>query len=184
MDHSDWVRKELRGLSSSLGFIYTPMEEIERRLARVKAGMEKEGMEALLVIQKMDFYYLSGTTQDGLLLISLEGKPLLMIKRELERAKLESPIKETITLKSIREIPALIQSHIGRIPNSLGLELDVLPVKDYFKYQELFPGTKLMDASLVLREARKKKSPFEIDLMKKAGEIGPPARPAEMISAG
>ncbi len=172
MDHSDWVRKELREVSSSLGFIYTPMEEIERRLARIKAGMKKQEMEALLVIQKMDFYYLSGTTQDGLLLISLEEDPLLMIKGELERAKVESPVKETVVLESIREIPALIQSHIGRIPNSLGLELDVLPVKDYFKYQELFPGTKFMDASLILREARKRKSPFEIDLMRKAGEIG------------
>lgn len=148
------------------------MEEIERRLARIKAGMKKQEMEALLVIQKMDFYYLSGTTQDGLLLISLEEDPLLMIKGELERAKVESPVKETVVLESIREIPALIQSHIGRIPNSLGLELDVLPVKDYFKYQELFPGTKFMDASLILREARKRKSPFEIDLMRKAGEIG------------
>ena len=172
MDHSDWVRKELRGLSSSLGFIYTPMEEIEHRLARVKAGMEKEEIEGLLVIQKMNFYYLSGTTQDGLLLVSLEGKPLLMIKRELERAKVESPIGETVALKSIHEIPSLIQSHIGRIPKSLGLELDVLPVKDYFKFQELFPGTKFMDGSPILREARKRKSSFEVDLMRKAGEIG------------
>ncbi len=172
MDHSDWVRKELRELSISLGFIYTPIEEIEHRLARVKARMEKEGMEALLVIQKMNFYYLSGTTQDGLLLISLEGKPLLMVKRELERANVESPIKQTVALKSIREIPSLIQSLIGRIPNSLGLELDVLPVKDYFKFQELFPKAKFIDASSVLRDTRKIKSSFEIDLMKKAGEIG------------
>ena len=120
----------------------------------------------------MNLYYLSGTTQDGLLVVPVEGKPLLLIKRELERAKVESPIKETVALKSIREIPSLIQSHIGRIPNSLGLELDVLPVKDYFKYQELFPGTKFMDASSIFREARKRKSPFEIDLMGKAGEIG------------
>lgn len=172
MDHSDWVRKELRELSISLGFIYTPMEEIEHRLARVKARMEKEEIEALLVIQKMNLYYLSGTTQDGLLLISLGGKPLLMIKRELERAKVESPVKETVVLKSTREIPALIQSHIGRIPKSLGLELDVLPVKDYFKYQELFPKAKFVDASSVLRDTRKIKSSFEIDLMRKAGEIG------------
>jgi len=172
MSHADWVRKELRELTISLGFIYTPMEEIERRLARVKARMEKEDIEALLVVQKMNLYYLSGTTQDGLLLISLGGKPLLMIKRELERAKVESPIRETVVLKSIREIPALIQSHIGRIPNSLGLELDVLPVKDYFKYQELFPSTKFVDGSPILREVRKRKSPFEIDLMRKAGEIG------------
>jgi Xaa-Pro aminopeptidase len=54
----------------------------------------------------------------------------------------------------------------------LGLELDVLPVKDYFKFQELFPRAKLMDAFSILRETRKIKSPFEIDLMKEAGEIG------------
>ncbi len=172
MDHSEWVRKELRKLSSSLGFKYTPMKEIEHRLARVKAGMEKEDIEALLVIQKMDFYYLSGTTQDGLLFVALQGEPLLMIKRELERAKLESPIRNATGFKSIREIPSLIQSHTGTIPKSLGLELDVLPVKDYLKYQELFPGIKLMDGSSVLREARKRKSPFEIGCMRKAGEIG------------
>ena len=120
----------------------------------------------------MNFYYLSGTTQDGLLFVPLEGKPLLMIKRELERAKVESPIKEIVALKSNREIPSLIQNHCGRLPNSLGLELDVLPVKDYFKFQELFPDTKFIDASPILRETRKIKSPFEIDLMRKAGEIG------------
>ena len=172
MNHADWVRKELRELSKSLGFQYTPIEEIENRLIRIRAGMKKQGIEALLVIQKMNFYYLSGTTQDGLLLVPLEGKPLLMIKRELERAKVESPLKEIVSLKSIREIPSLIQSHTGKIPKSLGLELDVLPVRDYFKFQELFPGTKFIDASQILREARKIKSPFEIDLMRKAGEIG------------
>ena len=172
MNHADWVRKELRELSKSLGFQYTPIEEIENRLIRIRAGMKKQGIEALLVNQKMNFYYLSGTTQDGLLLVPLEGKPLLMIKRELERAKVESPLKEIVSLKSIREIPSLIQSHTGKIPKSLGLELDVLPVRDYFKFQELFPGTKFIDASPILREARKIKSPFEIDLMRKAGEIG------------
>jgi Xaa-Pro aminopeptidase len=134
--------------------------------------MEKIEIEGLLVIQKMNLYYLSGTTQDGLLFIPVEGKPLLMIKRELERAKVESPLKQIVELKSIREIAALIQTHCGKLPQSVGLELDVFPVKDYFKYQEFFPGTKFVDASLILRETRKIKSSFEIDLMRKAGKIG------------
>jgi len=172
MNHDDWMRREFRGFSKSLGFQYTPLEEIKSRLARIRAGVEKQEMEALLVIQKMNLYYLSGTTQDGLLYIPLEGKPLLMVKRELERANVESSIKEIVSLKSIREIPALMQTHCGKLPKSLGLELDVLPVRDYFKYQELFPNTKFIDVSPVLRETRKIKSPFEIDLMRKAGEIG------------
>jgi Xaa-Pro aminopeptidase len=172
MNHDDWVRKELRELSKSLGFQYTPLEEIENRLTRIRTGMKKQEMDALLVVQKMNFYYLSGTAQDGLLFIPLEGKPLLMVKRELERARVESPIKDIIALKSNREIPFLIQTHSGKLPNSLGLELDILPVKDYFKFQEFFPKTKFMDASPIMRETRGIKSPFEIDLMRKSGEIG------------
>jgi Xaa-Pro dipeptidase len=172
MNHADWVRKELKELSKSLGFQYTPLEEIENRFTRIRTGMKKQEMDALLVVQKMNFYYLSGTTQDGLLFVPLEGKPLLMIKRELERAKVESPIKDIILLKSNREIPSLIQTHSGKLPNSLGLELDILPVKDYFKFQELFGDTRFIDASSIMGEARKIKSSFEIDLMKIAGEIG------------
>jgi Xaa-Pro aminopeptidase len=134
--------------------------------------MEKQKIEGLLIIQKMNLYYLSGTTQDGVLFIPVEGKPLLMIKRELERARVESPLKQIVELKSIREITTLIQTHCGKLPQNLGLELDVLPVKDYFKYQEFFSGTRFVDASLILRETRKIKSSFEIDLMRKAGEIG------------
>jgi len=172
MDHDDWVRQELRNWSLSLGFRYTPLEEIENRLTRIRAGMEKQGIEGLLVIQKMDFYYLSGSAQDGLLFVPLEGKPLLMIKRELERARVESPIQDVVPLKSNREIPSLMQTHCGKGPRVLGLELDVLPVRDYFKFQGFFPGTQFMDASSIFRETRKIKSVFEIDLMRKAGEIG------------
>jgi Xaa-Pro aminopeptidase len=172
MHHDDWVRQELRELSNSLGFRYTPLQEIDNRLTKIKAGMEKQGIEGLLVVEKMNLYYLSGTTQDGLLFIPLEGKPLLMIKRELERAKVESPLDQIVALKSIRELATLIQTHCLKLPSNLGLELDVLPARDYFKYQEFFPGAKFMDVSSILREARKIKSPYEIDLMRKAGEIG------------
>jgi len=172
MTYEDWVRQQLRELGRSLSFQYTPDEEIKNRLARIRTRMEKEHIEALLVVQKMNVYYLSGTTQDGFIFIPLEGPPLLMTKRELERAKVESPTKEIVGLKSSREIPLLIQAHYRKLPVSLGLELDRLPVKDYVRFQELFPGTKLMDGSPVLRETRKIKSSFEIDLMKKAGEIG------------
>jgi Xaa-Pro aminopeptidase len=172
MDHHDWVRNELWGLSKSLGFQYTPLEEIEDRLKQVRTAMEKEEMEALLVVQKMDFYYLTGTTQDGLLFLPSEGKPLLMIRRELERAKVESTLNDVVALKSIRELPSLIQTHFGKLPNSLGLELDVLPVRDYLKYQEFFSATRFVDGSSILRNTRRIKSPFEVDLMRKAGEIG------------
>ncbi|NNG07735.1 MAG: aminopeptidase P family protein [Desulfobacteraceae bacterium] len=172
MDHTAWVKRELKPLTESLGFRYTPRDELENRLTRLREHMESSDIEALLVIQKMDLYYFSGTTQDGLLFIPLEGRPLLMIRRELERARLESSLEEIVSLKSIRHLPSLISSHGGKLPQVLGLSMDVLPVKDYFKYEELFPDTKLIDASSALRDTRKIKSPFEIELMRTGAEIG------------
>jgi Xaa-Pro aminopeptidase len=172
MDHTDWVRRELKPLTESLGFRYTPRDELENRLSRLRENMESAGIESLLVAQKMDFYYLSGTTQDGLLFIPLEGKPLLMIRRELERARLESTLEEIVALKSIRDLPSLIRNHWGKLPPVLGLPMDVLPVRDYLRYQDLFPDTKLTDTSSVMRDTRKIKSPFEIELMRAGAEIG------------
>ena len=172
MSYSEWVRRELRERGHSHGFRFVPREEIENRLTRLRAEMKKKEIESLLVIEKMDFYYLSGTTQDGCLFVPVEGDPLLMVKRELERAKVESPLGNVAGMNSIREIPSLIRTCSGRSPHLVGLELDVLPVKDYFRLQEIFPGTRFVDASSLLRVIRKLKSSFEIGLMKIAGEIG------------
>ena len=172
MNHQEWIRKEFRGLSQSLGFHFIPREEIENRITRVRIGMKQEGIEVLLVIQKMDLFYLTGTTQDGLLFLPLEEKPLLLIRRELDRARIESPLSDVIPLRSNRNLPSLIRNHIGRLPETIGLELDVLPVRDYLRYQEHFQQVLFKDASSIFRESKKIKSPFEIGLMKVAGEIG------------
>jgi len=172
MDHAEWVKKDLRTLAESLGFRYTPPNEIEDRLAKVRTAMKANEIEALWVVEKMDYYYLSGTAQDGFLFVPAEGAPLLVVKRELERARIESPLKQVVGFRSLRELPGVIQSHWGRLPKNIGIELDLLPVRDYLKYQELFPGMRFKDSSSMLRDVRKIKSPFEIGLMKMSGEIG------------
>jgi Xaa-Pro dipeptidase len=169
--HDEWVITELEEWSRSLGFRYTPREEIDLRLKRVREGMASKGIEALLVVQKMDYFYLSGTTQDSLLFLPLEGEPLLMVKRELERARIDSPLPHVVGFSSTDELPALIGDHWGRLPGNLGLELDVLPVRDYRMYEELFPQSELVDSSSIIRQTRKIKTPFEVDQMKRAGEI-------------
>lgn len=171
MKHEEWIRNELQKWSTFLGFHYTPREEIELRLDKVRDQMALQEMEALLVVQKMDYFYLSGTTQDSLLFVPLEGEPLLMVKRELERAKVDSPLEDIVAFKSLREVPSIIRSHSGGLPETMGLEFDVLPVRDYQSYTELFPEIRLVDSSSIIRHARKMKTAFEIGMMRQAGEI-------------
>jgi Xaa-Pro dipeptidase len=172
MNHAEWIREEFPSVSRSLGFVYTPAKEIEERHRKLQKQMEAEGMEAFLALQKMDCFYLSGTAQDALLLVSVDAKPLLMVKRELERAEAESPLERLVALKSLRDLPSLVAEHTGRLPRVLGLEMDILPVRDYFRLQSMFPNSKFVDGSGILRDLRKIKSPFELDVMRKAGDIG------------
>jgi Xaa-Pro dipeptidase len=171
LSYHEWVRAELEEWSESLGFQYTPKEEIELRLDRVREGMASKGIDTLLVVQKMDYFYLSGTTQDALLFVPLDGDPLLLVKRELERARLDSPLGHVVGFESLEELPALIGDHYGREIGNLGLEFDVLPVKEYLRYQELFPQSRLVDSSSIIKHARKTKTPFELEMMRRAGEI-------------
>jgi len=171
LKHEYWVRTELEKRSKVLGFRYTPREEIELRLERVRRSMGRQQLDALLVVQKMDYFYLSGTTQDCCLFVPLEGEPLLMVRRELERAKVDSPLEKVVGFTSLRELPVLIRNHCGGMPETMGLEFDMLPVREYFRYVEIFPDSRLMDSSSIIRHARKIKTPFEMEMMVEAGKI-------------
>ncbi|MGE5842116.1 MAG: M24 family metallopeptidase [Deltaproteobacteria bacterium] len=172
MNHAGWIRKEFPAISRSLGFVCTPPEEIKGRHRKLREKMGAAGLDGLLVAQKMDCYYLSGTAQDSLLFIPLEGKSLLLVKRELERARMESPLEHVVGFRSLRELPALVAGSAGRPPGVLGLEMDILPARDYLRLQSMFPQSKLVDGSGIIRDLRKIKSSFELDLIRKAGEIG------------
>lgn len=172
MDHGTWIRNHFESYGKSHGFVFTPGEEIRARISRVRAHMSREGIEALLVAQKTDLFYLSGTSQDGLLFLPFEGDPLVLVRRELERAMVESPLPTVRGLSSLRRLPSCILEHIGKAPEMIGLEMDVLPVKDYLRFTSLFPQARFVDASEIIRRVRAVKSPFEIGLMRKAGEIG------------
>ena len=151
---------------------YVPEAEITNRIAQLQNYLSREDIEAALVIYKMDYFYFSGTAQNVLLFIPREGMPLLMVIRDIDRAREESPLKQIAPLASIEELPKTINEFYGSIPRRIGLELDVLPVRDYFKYQEIFPNAELVDTARIIKMVRMEKSPFEIAQMKKAGEIG------------
>ena len=111
---------------------YVPREELERRWQRVRRFMD---CDALVILQNVDQYYLSGTMQTGVLWFPREGEPLLAIRKSYERAKTESAIRNLVPLKTYSELP-------GLVPNpgeTLGFELDVLPVATYQQVSKYFP---------------------------------------------
>ncbi|MCF8083080.1 MAG: Xaa-Pro peptidase family protein [Deltaproteobacteria bacterium] len=148
-----------------------PADEIENRISAVQKRMQKSDMEALLVVQRVDLFYFSGTAQNGILFIPADGPPLLLIKRYFPRAKAESPISRIMEIGSVKEVPRRIQDGYGRLPRTLGFELDVLPVRTFRFYERLFPHTGCVDGSPLILQTRMVKSGWEIQEMSKAAEL-------------
>jgi Xaa-Pro aminopeptidase len=133
--------------------------------------MQRNRIDGLLIAQRVDLLYFSGTAQSGFLFIPAEGEPLLFIKRYLPRARAESPLKNIVKIDSFKEVPGLISDFYSKLPDVIGFEFDVLPVKTFQFYQRLFQGCKCVDGSDLILNVRMIKSDWEIEQLQRTAEM-------------
>ncbi|MBC7294628.1 MAG: aminopeptidase P family N-terminal domain-containing protein, partial [Thermoleophilia bacterium] len=148
-----------------------PSSEIENRIARAQAGLARAGIELALVVQNADLYYLTGTIQQGQLLLPAQGEPVLLVRKDLNRARQESPLPRVKAISSLRELPGAVAAMGMSEAFVLGMELDVLPVNVFRRYEALFPKAVVRDVSPVIREVRTVKSEYERALMAEAAAM-------------
>src|ERR1051326_7459717 len=142
---------------------FVSREELEWRWQRVRKFMN---CDALVILQNVDQFYLTGTMQTGVLWFPRDGEPLLAVRKSYERAKIESAVKNIVPLKTYSDLPALI-------PNpgeTVGFELDVLPVATYQQVSKHFPKSKIVDGSAPVKSARGVKSPYETECIRRAAQ--------------
>ena len=146
----------------------TPKSELEDRIKKLQIQLEKNNIDAALFLQKADLFYLSGTIQDSQLYIPVEGEPLLMVRKTVDRALAESSLQHVAPLNSPKQIPDFLREYGLSIPGTLGMELDVIPANMYQTYRKIFYETHIVDVSNLIRHVRAVKSTYEIDIISKA----------------
>ncbi|THB70366.1 MAG: aminopeptidase P family protein [Desulfobulbaceae bacterium] len=149
-------------------FKSTPAEELQQRITFLREELKRHDIDAALIIQKTDFFYYSGTAQQGWLYVPVEGSVLLMIAKDYQRALSESGLKNVVFVASPKKIPEVISEYGLATPAKLGMELDVVPVNLCNQYQKLFPESQLVDISHQIRVQRSIKSDYEIELIREA----------------
>ena len=148
-----------------------PASETESRITEIQKRLREKEIDGLLIVQRVDLFYFSGTAQNGFLYIPSEGNPLLLIRRYLPRAQEESSIGNIVEIKSPKEVPGRIVEFYGQLPETLSFELDVVPVKEFEFYRGLFPKQNCVDGSPLILEARMIKSAWEIEQMEKTAQL-------------
>lgn len=164
----------------------TPRSEINQRLDKLKKQLKENSIGAALIVQRADLFYFTGCIQEAHLYVPVDDEPILMVFKSLERAIAESSLSRIVPLKSPRAVPEILSQYNYVLPRTIGLELDVLPTNLYFSYQRLFEDQDLVDISHPIRLVRAIKSPYEIEMMRRAAKLSDQvaARIPELLHAG
>ncbi len=145
----------------------TPASELQNRVQALQRTLTSQDIDGAVIVQNSDLFYFAGTIQQAHLYIPATGEARLMVRKSLSRAKNESRLAHITGLGSLRELAAVIGAGQRRI----GMELDVLPVNLYRKYQTLFGDVEIVDISPLVRMTRAIKSAWEIDRITEAAQL-------------
>ena len=151
--------------------VTVPSAEIERRLAAFRQALRAAGIDAALVVQNADLYYLAGTVQQSHLLVPATGEAVLLTRKTFARAREESPLAVE-PLPSVRRLGELVAQRCGGMPQVIGLELDVLPVAQFRRYERQFRGASFADVGPLLVAQRAVKSRWEVARIAAAAALG------------
>lgn len=147
----------------------TPKAEAGERIAAFQEKLREAGLDAALVAQNADLFYLTGSVQQGMLVVPAEGEPVHFVRRVYERAVEESAARQVVRISGPRDALAWFASR-GIAFGKVGFELDVMPVQTYRRFAAVFPEASFEDVSPLLRELRAVKGPSEIGALRSAGE--------------
>ena len=136
--------------------------ESKERVFRFQVMLRSKSVQAALFIMPIDVYYFAGTRQNAILWIPAEGEAMLLVRKSLTRAREESPIGDIRPFPSSKEFASVFNEDV----TSIGMTFDTIPVQQHSYYSRSLPGRTFVDISMMLRELRSVKSPFEIEQLR------------------
>ena len=146
----------------------TPATELTTRSQKLQKLMQDSGLDGVFLLQSADLFYFTGSIQQGVLYIPVSGEPIYMVRKDYNRARMESGLKEIVPFRSPKDIPAILSDFGQKMPKKAGMELDVLPVALFNRFRKVLGETEVSDIGHLVRTVRAVKSDYEIEIMKDA----------------
>lgn len=138
-----------------------PDDEYRLRLDRLRAGMAKAGIDAILLNDNANLYYITGRVYAGYAYIPKQGLPIFFVRRPVEM--------EGDGVVYIRKPEEITESIGMSAPASVGLELDVTPYSTITRLAKVFPGSEIKNASTMMRDVRSVKTPLALQMLRESG---------------
>lgn len=161
-------------------------QEHEDRIARTRAIMKERGLSALLIFSQESHYYLTGYDTSGYVyfqcgvLTANEGRKVLLTRRpdqsQAEDTSLYEDIRIWLNAEDVNPADELrkILDELGLKGERIGIELATFGLTGY-NYERVRVALDgfctLVDASDIVRGLRVRKSPAELEYVRRAGQL-------------
>ncbi|GAU08561.1 M24 family metallopeptidase [Desulfoplanes formicivorans] len=150
-----------------------PLAEHEFRIRRLKELLIRTIPQAsgILVFARLNIYYLTGSWVNGLVWIPRDGEPVLLCRKGIDRARLDSPMTNMGEYRSFGQLQDILQDFEAPMGSTVAVDMTGLPWSLGRSLQKHLGTTTLVPGDHVLAKTRAIKSPWELTKMRRAGEI-------------
>ncbi len=151
--------------------MFTKAEELELSLrwAKAREQMSRSGVEAMIISDNTSLCYLSGRIYAGVAYLSLCEDPIFFVRRPVGLSG-----ERVAYIRKVEQIPQILADRGSSLPSNIALEGDALTYNDYGRIAKIFnlsPQNILPTASQIIRRARSRKTPFEIEQVRYSGRM-------------
>lgn len=150
-----------------------PGEELALRHARCRALLDRLVPQAggLLAFARTNMYYLSGVMGAAVFWLPKEGKPIMFVRKGLERARLDSPSLSVVAYRSYADLAPLASELGSPFPSVIAAERSGLSWALAENLQQRVKGVTFVSGDAILPRARAVKTAWELVKMREAGRL-------------
>ena len=143
-----------------------PAAEFQQRIDRLFAALAQHGTpyDTAIIYNRVNQYYLTGTMQDGLLVLRKSGDVIYFVRKSFERAKLESPLEKLVQIRSYRDLLDDLPANLGRVL----LEQESMPLAVLERLRKYMTFEDIQPLDGILARVRAVKSPFERSIIRES----------------
>jgi len=146
-----------------------PESELRARIRNFREQMDRinPGWELAIVTSRVNLYYFTGTIQDGILVFPRNGDPVFWVRRSYSRAMDESRFMDIRPMQSYRTAAEALRT----LPKTIHGETEHLSLATCQRLRKHFSFDHVEGIDGVIGRIRSVKSPYELNLMERAGSI-------------
>nr|WP_320012993.1 aminopeptidase P family N-terminal domain-containing protein [uncultured Desulfobulbus sp.] len=146
-----------------------PRDELHSRAEKLRQHLRALSLDGALLLDPLTMYYFTGTLQQGIVVIPVEKNLMFFVRRNIERARMESSLSDIRPLAGLSQLAKALREE-GIATRIMGLATAQVTMDSHEALKKALPSTTFVSINKELAAVRAVKSPYEISLIRRAGE--------------